>query len=163
MSVWGVPQVDSGFGPAVSDQRSNLNHMSITLYVLHSLAFVAQIIGGALVVIETATTLRNVRSLRTDLIAAEAAKQDHRESFSRVPTSVPGFGGGRISLPRVSVEMQEQLVEQVGPGAAAERAALRKFLEGQFPGDRRWVWLGVGLLLAGIVFGYVANMLSVAA
>lgn len=151
MSVWGVPQVDSGFGPAVSDQRSNLNHMSITLYVLHSLAFVAQIIGGALVVIETATTLRNVRSLRTDLIAAEAAKQDHRESFSRVPTSVPGFGGGRISLPRVSVEMQEQLVEQVGPGAAAERAALRKFLEGQFPGDRRWVWLGVGLLLAGIV------------
>lgn len=159
----GVPQVDRCCGPAVSDQRSTLSYMSITLYVLHSLAFVAQIIGGALVVTETVTTLRNVRALRTGLIAAEAAKQEHRESFSRVPTSVPGFGGGRISLPRVSAEMQEQLVEQVGPGAAAERAALRQFLEGQFPGDRRWVWLGVGLLLAGIVLGYVANMLSVAA
>lgn len=136
--------------------------MSITLYVLHSLAFVAQIIGGALVVTETVTTLRNVRALRTGLIAAEATKQEHRESFKQIPTSIPGVGGGRISLPRVSAEMQDRIVEQVGPGAAAERTALRKFLEGQFPGDRRWVWLGVGLLFAGIVLGYVANMLSVA-
>ena len=140
-----------------------VGRMSTTLYVLHSLAFVAQIIGGALVVTETVTTLRNVRALRTSLIAAEAAKQEHRESFSRVPTSMPGFGGGRISLPRVPAGVQEQLVEQVGPGAAAGRAALGRFLEGQFPGDRRWVWLGAGLLLAGIVFGYIANMLSVAA
>ncbi|MEX6462772.1 hypothetical protein AB6N35_00125 [Dietzia cinnamea] len=137
--------------------------MSTTLYVLHSAAFAAQLGGGGLVVYETTGTLRNVRSLRNGLIAAEQKKQDHLTSLEQIRTSMPGFGGGRISLPRVTPETRERLVEQVGPGAVAERAALRQFLEGQFPGDRKWVWLGVFVLLLGIVLGYVANMLSVGA
>lgn len=137
--------------------------MRITLYVLHSLAFFAQVVGGYLVVRETVTTLRNVRALRDSLKAAETAKQEHRESLRKIPTSVPGIGGGRISLPTISAEAREGIVEQLGPGAAAERAALRKFLEGQFPGDRKFAWLGVGLLVGGIFAGYIANMLSVAA
>ena len=111
--------------------------MPITLYVLHSLAFFAQVAGGYLVVRETVTTLRNVHALRDGLKAAETAKQEHRESLRKIPTSVPGIGGGRISLPTISAEAREGIVEQLGPGAAAERAALRKFLEGQFPGDRK--------------------------
>lgn len=64
--------------------------MRITLYVIHSLAFFAQIVGGYLVVRETVTTLRNVGALRDSLKAAEAAKQEHRESLRKTPTSVPG-------------------------------------------------------------------------
>lgn len=137
--------------------------MLTALYVLHSVAFLAQLAGGYLVAHEAVTTLCNVRALRDGLNAAESAKEEHLASLRKIPDSVPGFGGGRISLPRIPVQAHEGIVEQLGPGAAAERTALRKFLEGQFPGDRKFVWLGVGLLVGGIVAGYVANMLSVAA
>ena len=137
--------------------------MPITLYVLHTVAFIAQLAGGYLVVGEAVTTLRNVRALRYDLNAAEKVKEEHRASLRKIPASVPGYCGGRISLPRIPTQAHEGIVEQLGPGAAAERAALRKFLEGQFPGDRKHVWLGVGLLVGGIVAAYVANMLGVAA
>lgn len=137
--------------------------MTIALYVLHSAAFLAQISGGVLVVAETVSTLRNVRSLRDGLTKAEAVKQQHRDALKRQPTSMSGFGGGRISLPQITAEAQEGMVQQVGPGAAAERKALRDFLQGQFPGDRKRAWLGVLLLLGGVVVGFVANMLGVAA
>lgn len=137
--------------------------MSITLYVLHTVAFSAQLAGGYLVVREAVTTLRNVRALRDDLKAAERVKEEHRASLRKIPASVPGFGGGRISLPRIPAQAHEGIVEQLGPGAADERTALRKFLEGQFPGDREYIWLGVALLLGGIAAGYVANILAVAA
>lgn len=137
--------------------------MDLALYSLHSLAFVAQIAGGLLVITETVATLRNIRSLRDGLAAAEGIKQQHRDALKRHPTSIPGIGYGQIQLPRLAPEAQEGMVQQVGPGAAAERTALREFLEGQFPGDRRRAWLGVWLLLGGIVVGYVANMIGVAA
>lgn len=69
---------------------------------------------------------------------------------------------GTIQLPVINPAAHEGLVQQVGPGAAAERKALRDFLEKQFPGNGRLTWVGVGLLLAGITVGYVANMLAIA-
>lgn len=66
-------------------------------------------------------------------------------------------------MPQYSDKMIERLVEQVGPGSAAERGALRRFLEGQFFGDSKFSWTGVAILLVGVVAGYIGNMLSVAA
>ncbi|PZT98797.1 MAG: hypothetical protein DI630_18665 [Gordonia sp. (in: high G+C Gram-positive bacteria)] len=138
--------------------------MELLQYVLHTLAFLAQIAGGVLVVREAHQTLRNIRSLKAGLDGAEGQKDIHRNALqSQTPQSVPGLGGGRINLPRINPAAIEGLVQQVGPGAAAERKALRDFLEGQFSGDGRATWLGVGLLFLGIVIGYVANLVGVAA
>ena len=106
--------------------------MTWTLCTLHTLAFIAQIAGGVLVVSEAVRTLRNVRSLRSDLADAEAIKDQHRTALKKDPGSIPGFGGGRINLPRIAPQAHEGLVQQLGPGAAAERTALRDFLEAQF-------------------------------
>ena len=57
------------------------NCMSITLYILHTLSFIFQIFGGAIVISETLKTLRNVRSLRDNLKECEAIKQKHRENL----------------------------------------------------------------------------------
>lgn len=53
------------------------------------------------------------------------------------------------------------MLEQVGPGAATERKALRDFLEDEFDGSASRAVFGVGLLFLGIVVGYIANMLGV--
>mgnify|MGYP001354322049 FL=1 len=132
-------------------------------YTLHSFAFVAQIAGGVLVVNEAVRTLWNVQLLRSDLADAETIKDQHRAALKQDPGSIPGFGGGRINLPRIASQAHEGLVQQLGPGAAAERTALRQFLEAQFSADGRRTWAGVALLVVGIVVGYFANMLGVAA
>ena len=137
--------------------------MTWALFTLHTLAFVAQIAGGVLVVREAISTLRNVASLRSKLGDAEVIKEQHRAALKKEPGSIPGFGGGRINIPRIAPQAHEGLVQQLGPGAAAERTALREFLETQFSADSRRTWSGVALLVVGIILGYIANMLGVAA
>ena len=137
--------------------------MSILLYCLHTAAFLAQIAGAVLVINEARQTLTNIQVLKSGLDVAETEKDKHQQALkSQRPQSIPGFNGGTIQLPVINPDAHEGLVQQVGPGAAAERKALRDFLEMQFPGNGRLTWVGVGLLLAGITVGYVANMLAIA-
>lgn len=139
--------------------------MTVTwvLYLLHSLAALLQVGGGLLVVRDARFTLHNIRGLKAGLETAQAKKDDHRKELESMShgRSVPSPLGGTISLPGVNPAVHDALIEQLGPGAAAERQALRDFLTAQFSERHGGTVWGVILLFAGIALGWIANMIGV--
>lgn len=137
--------------------------MVVSLYALHTLSFLAQIFGGGIVVLEAKNTVKNIKTLKEGLDHAEKLKENHRQELKKMEhgRSIPGVGGGHIQLPGIPAEAHEALVEQAGPGGAAERRAVREFVTAQFPNKPGFTWLGVSLLFFGIVLGWIANMIGV--
>lgn len=137
--------------------------MIITLYILHTFSFLAQILGGGIVVLEAKNTVKNIKTLKEGLDHAEELKEDHRQELKKMEhgRSISGVGGGRIQLPGIPAEVHEVAVEQTGPGGAAERRAVKEFVTAQFPNKTGFTWLGVVLLFFGIALGWIANMIGV--
>ncbi|MFD4182785.1 hypothetical protein, partial [Rhodococcus sp. NPDC058514] len=75
--------------------------------------------------------------------------------------SVPVFGGGSIRLPTIVPAAREALADQIGPSSKIERQALTEFVQAQFAISKARTWSGIGLLVVGVITGYLANMLSV--
>lgn len=133
------------------------------LYFLHSTAAGLQLLGGGLVVADVKSTMDNARRFKGDLEAAEAKADEHRAYLKKRGLS-PEIRSGGITIPRIpaSPEITEAIVNQAGPSAAMERKAMRQFLRAQFPDNRRSPWLGVVLLVLGIITSLVANLLGIA-
>lgn len=132
--------------------------LSNPVFWLHTVALVLQLVGAALVIREIRATVKNFETFRHDLEGAEETKEAHRKQVEKVSgASIPGYGGGRIKLPTHSPETIEGLVQQVGPGAAQERTALRDFVQRQFAGSPAQRWSGAVLVVVGAIVGYAAN------
>ena len=133
--------------------------LSTLPFWLHTVALALQLIGAVLVIREVRSTVATFTRFRASLADAEQAKEDHREHIRKNSgRQVPGFNGGKISLPVIQPEAAEALVEQAGPGAAKERQAIQKFVEEQFHGTGWSRWAGVTLVIIGAVVGYGANV-----
>ncbi|MFC3848875.1 hypothetical protein ACFORJ_01660 [Corynebacterium hansenii] len=132
------------------------------LYTLHSVAAGLQLLGGGLVVADVKSTMDNARAFKADLEAADAKADEHRNHLKKRGLS-PEIRSGRITIPKIQApsDVTEAIVNQVGPSAAMEREAMRRFLRAQFPDNRRSPWLGVALLVGGIITSLVANLLGV--
>lgn len=150
--------------------------------VLHTLALIAQVGGGVLLVVEAIRTRRNISTFQDALVEAEGVREEQRsaigaareKTLSRLHAPVAGvprsamLSSGFQSLLNsytqfTSPDTVEKLVSDHGPAAAIERRALLAFLDSQFPATPRrshGPWPGVVLLFAGILVAYVANMLS---
>lgn len=147
--------------------------------VLYTLALLAQIAGGGLVVGEVIRTQRNVRKFKDDLDQADQTRRDHREHM------VSGFSAykQKASSPEARLAIQydsrasavNNLVHQmyspesidnfadIGPASAEERHAIRELLTREFPEQRRKLsapWCGVFFLFLGIGFSYVASLVA---
>ncbi|AUM16452.1 MULTISPECIES: hypothetical protein [Rhodococcus] len=136
--------------------------MRIAVYVLHTLALILQLAGAVLVVLDVRQSQRNTAAFKNRLDEAEEMKQNHIQLLAaQSRRSIPGPIGGRINLPTIPVQAHGLLADQLGPSGAAERKALTQFVQDQFAISKRRRWSGVGLLFAGAIIGYTANMLSV--
>lgn len=129
------------------------------LYFLHSTAAGLQLLGGGLVVADVKSTMDNARRFKDSLNAADEKADEHRADLMSPETQ-----SGRVIIPKMHItpEIADAIVNQLGPSAAMERQAMREFLRAQFPDNRRSPWLGVVLLVLGIITSLVANLLGIA-
>ena len=123
---------------------------------LHTAALVLQLVGAALVTREIWATVKNFEALRQGLQSAESTKEEHRRSIAA--KSGKSIGGYGVRFPSHSPQSIESIVQQVGPGAAEERGALRSFVQRQFSSSPVQRWSGVVLVVIGAVVGYIANV-----
>lgn len=138
--------------------------MSTILYTLHSLATLAQLVGGGIVFWEARTTLKNITTLKEDLEEAEEKKKVHRQYLQKQFAPKGSSNPWKSSVPRqptLPVETIDHFVEGLGPGGYKTQQALRTFLTNQFPNKQRYTWVGVVLLFVGIIVGWLANMLGI--
>ncbi len=133
------------------------------LYFLHSTAAGLQLLGGGLVVADVKSTMDNARRFKDSLNAADEKADEHRADLMKRGLS-PETQFGRVIIPKMHItpEIADAIVNQLGPSAAMERQAMREFLRAQFPDNRRSPWLGVVLLVLGIITSLVANLLGIA-
>lgn len=147
--------------------------------VLYTLALLAQIAGGALVVGEVIRTQWNVRKFKDDLDQADQTRRDHRERM------VSGFSAykQKASSPESRLAIQydyrvsavNNLVHQIyspesidsfadiGLASAQQRHAMRDLLTREFPEQSRKLsapWCGACFLFLGIGFSYVASLVA---
>lgn len=159
--------------------------MIATVAVLHTLALVAQVGGGVLLLLEAVRTRGNITKFQGALVEAEGMREKQRAEiregrekalkarnassplgasvFDLLPRNNPARQFVDAAIAATSPENTEPLVQDHGPAAGVERRALMSFLESQFPATPRrshGPWPGVVLLFAGILVSYVANMLS---
>lgn len=169
----------------VSERIAIVWRVIATVAVLQTLALIAQVGGGLLLVIEAVHTRRNITKFQGALVDAESMREKQRAEiregrekalkarnassplgvsvFDLLPQNNPARQFVDAAISATSPENTEPLVQDHGPAAGAERRALLTFLDSQFPSTPRrshGPWPGVVLLFAGILLSYVANMLS---
>ncbi|WP_461418318.1 hypothetical protein [Gordonia sp. GN26] len=129
-------------------------------YLLHSVALVLQIAGAVLVALDIKQSQDNTTRFKKALDRAEEIRNKHVSVIGSQPRSVPSPFGGTIRIPQVATAAREQIADQVGPSATAERKALTSFVREQYEVSKVRRWLGVGLLVLGIAVGFAANVVA---
>jgi hypothetical protein len=135
----------------------NVAPMKVAALVLYVVAFGLQMAGAVGVIREVRTSVRNMRQLKVDLTDAEAAADEHRQRIEQFRERPRRFGQ---QAAEALAAAGEQFVDQTGPAAAVQRRALVKYVTAQNNISDRRRWTAVGLLLGGLVLGFVGNVLS---
>jgi hypothetical protein len=133
--------------------------VKIAALVLYVIAFLLQMSGAILVIQDVVTSIRNMRQLNVDLADAEAAADEHRRKIA-VIRDRPRAYGLQAPMARLADAVGEQAVDQTGPGAAAQRRAVMRYVTAQNDVSDVRRWVAAGLLLGGVVLGFVGNALS---
>lgn len=120
---------------------------------LHTAALLLQLAGAYLVIKDVRKAGATLTTLRKDLAEAAETDRQHRDYLEKQ------FGKSILGNPIPKIPgLLEAIPNQVGPGAAQERKAIRKFIEDQFTEPQIRRWIGPTLLIAGAIVGYLANI-----
>ncbi|MCV7442030.1 hypothetical protein H7K33_07320 [Mycobacterium paraense] len=133
--------------------------MKTATLVPYALAFVLQMAGAAGVVQDVRISIRNMRQFKDDLTEAKAAADEHSRQIATIRDR-PGARGLQRVTAQIAAATGERWVDQTGPGAAAQRRAVVKYVTAQNDISDRRRWFAVGLLLLGLVVGFIGNVLS---
>ncbi|WP_143548881.1 hypothetical protein [Rhodococcus sp. ACS1] len=135
--------------------------MRVVVYLLSTFAFVLQLAGAVLVVLDVKQAQDNVTTFKQRLDEANSKKEEHLQQMAaQSGRAVRGWRGGSIHLPTIPEQARGPLADQIGPSSMIERRALTEFVAAQYAISKVRRWSGVGLLFAGLAIGYVASMLS---
>ncbi|MGH3968461.1 MAG: hypothetical protein ACRDTV_10220 [Mycobacterium sp.] len=133
--------------------------MKCAVLILYVVAFLLQMTGAAGVIQDVRTSIRNMRQLKVDLTDAEAAADEHRRQIAEIRDR-PGAVGLQKVTARLAEVTGERFVDQTGPAPAIQRRALVKHVTAQNDISSLRRWGAVGLLLGGLVVGFIGNVLS---
>lgn len=133
--------------------------MKIASLVVYGLAFLLQMAGAFGVIQDVRTSIGNMQQLKLDLADAEETAQEHRRSIAHVRDRPRRYGLDR-AMATIADKLGDAAVEQTGPAPAKQRRALLKYVTAQNDISSRRRWGAVGLLLGGLVLGFVGNVLS---
>ena len=136
-------------GPLVD----SVTAVKVAVLILYVVAFALQLTGAGLVIQDVRTSIRNTRQLRNDLAAANQAAEEHRRSIEKGPAHIAAFG-------RALGDQTEKIIWQLGPAGAKQREAVVRYANAQNEASDIRRWIGVGLLLGGLVVGFVGNVWS---
>ncbi|OBA79330.1 hypothetical protein A5633_17065 [Mycolicibacterium elephantis] len=123
--------------------------------LLFTVALVMQLAGAWLVILDVRQSIRHTRRLRADLATAENTAQEHHRALAEGPEVVRRF---RAALGQ---QQTDQIVRQLGPTSLHQREALVRHLNAQNEISDFRRWGGVAILLAGVIVGFVANVVAV--
>ncbi|OBK02669.1 hypothetical protein [Mycobacterium sp. 1245852.3] len=121
--------------------------MKIAALVLYALASAFQMAGAYLVIRDVLTSRANMRAFNDGLDNADRLAEAHAARAAHAPT------------PAIA-EVTRLAVWQVGPAQARQRETLVAWVRAQNDISDRRRWIAVGLLLSGLVVGFVGNVLS---
>lgn len=133
--------------------------MKCAVFTLYVVAFLLQAAGATGVIQDVLTSIRNMRQLKVDLTDAEVAADEHRRQIAEIRDRA-GARGLQKATARLAEATGERFVDQTGPAAAIQRKALVKYVTSQNDISDFRRWGAVGLLLGGLVVGFVGNVLS---
>jgi hypothetical protein len=121
--------------------------MTIAALVLYAVAFVLQLAGAVLVIQDVLTSRRNIRAFNVGLDDADEMARSHEARADHAPT--PGWAAATRLAAR-----------QIGPATVREREALTTWVRAQNDMSDRRRWTAVGLLLGGVVVGFVGSVVA---
>jgi hypothetical protein len=136
----------------------NVTAVKVVL-ILYVVGFVLQLAGAVGVIQDVRTSIGNMRQFKSDLSAADETAQEHRQMIADIGNKPRGYGL-EAAMSKLTDAIGEAAVEQTGRAPAEQRRALLKYVTAQNDMSKPRRWVPVGLLLGGLVVGFVGNVLS---
>ncbi|WP_204080383.1 hypothetical protein [Mycobacterium riyadhense] len=133
--------------------------MKVAALVFYIVGFALQMVGAYLVIQDVRTSIGNMRRLKSGLADADEAAAEHRRQITEMANKPRPFGLD-VAMSQLADLLADVAVEQTGPAAAKQRRALLTYVTAQNDISDRRRWVAVGLLLGGLVVGFVGNVLS---
>jgi hypothetical protein len=133
--------------------------MKFVVLGLYAIGFLLQLAGAYGLIQDVLTSISNMRQLKVDLAEADDTAREHRRKIDEIRNKPRGFGLD-VVMAKMTDSLGEAAVEQTGPAPAVQRKALLRYVTAQNDISDRRRWVPVGLLLAGLLVGFVGNVLS---
>ncbi|MBN7304342.1 hypothetical protein IUQ79_20815 [Mycobacteroides abscessus subsp. bolletii] len=124
--------------------------------LLYTVAFLMQAIGVVGVAHDVFASIRRTRKFRIALLEAEVEAAEHRVRLSKMEAGNPVVAAVAASLPQ---EAKELMIHQ-GPAGVRRLQAVVDDVLAQNDSSDRERWIAVGLVVGGIVVGFLGNLLS---
>lgn len=125
--------------------------MKLAALALYGTAFLLQVAGDKGLVRAVRTGIRNMRQFEVALSTADEKAVEHCQVMDNTYNEY---------VQASSANQREAWNWQTGPAGKLQRDAVVKYVTAQNDISDRRRWTAVGLLLSGLVLGFVGNVLS---